>query len=215
MKKVFLFTLVFLLSSTLVLAWGISFSSNEHTLYQGEFKDVRLNVQNQIGDDKEIVVALSGDTEIAEILDRQERYFLPSSSSKPLFLRVRIPEKAKKEFLVSVKFTATDTTEGIGLATAKTIDLFFHVPDGILTDEEYEKLLNPEERVQETASPVSKEKQQATPDNSSMGIYVPEYKSVWPKIALGVGASLLVILLVLYVIGSVKERRRTKWDDYL
>ena len=209
-------------------SWGISFAQNDYTLKQGESADIRLNIQNQVGGDKEIVISLGGDTEIAGIIDRKERYELPVGNNKEVFLRVLIPEKAKKEYHISVKFTATDTSEGIGIATAKTIKFNINVPDASLTKEEYENTITSEEREQEEASPVSKEKQEMI-DNpgsdeqelkESAGIIVPKSavpkkRFSWPKIALGVGGSLIAALAIMYLIGHIKTRKKSKWDDLL
>ena len=128
--------LAIIIGSHTVLGWGIALPGNDFTINQGQTNDLKLNIQNYVGDEtKKITIDFDGDSKIASIIDQKEYYLLPPKSAEDIILQFSIPKKAKKEYYLSVKFTAHSTDSGLSLTTAKILSFNINVPDSILTED--------------------------------------------------------------------------------
>lgn len=133
--------LTILISLILVLpwaqAWGISYAENQFTLEPGQELEVKFGLQNYVGDESQrIIVKLSGDSEIASILDPQDYYLLPPKTKDiPVIIKIALPDPARKKYEVQVNFIDYQGGGGVGLATAKVIPIKIDVPQGTLAEE--------------------------------------------------------------------------------
>jgi hypothetical protein len=182
-------------------AWGITFIDNHFTLKQGQKHDIKFTLQNYVGDDtKRVVVKLSGDSEIASIINEQDYYLLPpKTKDHEVIIHLDIPEKAKKEYKVDVNFIAYSGGSGIGLSTAKVIPVYIEVSDGTLTEEKTEeKPLDLTETYQEIEEKIQEEGKSpdGAPVSKAHGLAVLEEKSS--------GSSLIpIVLLAAGIIGTI------------
>jgi hypothetical protein len=84
-----------------VYGWGVTYSGRNIEVKEGDSYDIRLGLQNMIGNDEITVTAeLQGDTEIAEI-SQSEIVLPPKTRSLPIYIRVNIPANAKDTYTVT------------------------------------------------------------------------------------------------------------------
>ena len=138
LSRTLLIVLIISIISPLAHAWGIAYSESSFTSDPGGIVEVKFSLQNYVGDDpKRIIIELSGDKEIAEVLNQKDYYLLPPKTKDyEVIVKVLVPQPAKKSYKIDVNFIAYSGGEGIGISTAKVIPIIINVPAGTLSKEE-------------------------------------------------------------------------------
>ena len=210
MKKIFIFMILSLIMiPTLTYAWGIAFAEDHFTLKQGEKYDVKFGLQNYVGDEsKRIIIELSGDKEIATVLNKKDYYLLPPKTKDyDVLIQVSIPKPAKKNYKVDVNFIAYPGSGGISLATAKVIPIYIEVPDGTLTEEPKETPLDLSKTYQDVEEVIEKEEGKA-PTTKVQGLAILETKDASNLLPIVLMIAGLLVLLISVTIYFQKKRKR-------
>jgi len=211
MKKIILFIL-FISLLPAAYAWGIAYAQDHFVLKQGETTDVTFFMQNYVEPNtKRIVIELSGDAEIATIVDKQESYLLPpKTKDHEVIIRLQIPEAAKKEYEVEVNFIAHNSKGGVGISTAKVISLTVDVPDGNVAAESVKTELNLAKIYDELEEQKEKEEGEETSRKQLTGLTIlkdPASSSKSLKVLLISLLALVGLVMSGYVFVSRKRRR--------
>jgi len=206
MERVILLILLFsIILSPFASAWGIAYASNHFTLEQGQKQEIDFTLQNYVGDDvKRIIIELSGDKEIATVLDKKEYYLLPpKTKDHRVTIQVAVPEPAKQNYHIKVNFISYAGDGGVSLSNVKVIPLNIDVPDGTLNDttpdeQPLETPSNLVETYQEIEEKIEKEEGNVF-DTRIQGLTVlEEGNNLFPIILLLGGLFALLILISYY-----------------
>ncbi len=215
MKKIFVFSIISLIVIPLFAhAWGIAFVNDHFTLKQGQTQDVKFSMQNYVGDEsKRMLIELSGDKEIATILDKKDYYLLlPKTKDYPIVIRIAIPEQAQKSYEVKANFIAYAGGSGISLSTAKVVPIYIEVPDGTLTEQPEETSLDLTKTYQKAEEKIEEEEGQTqTSAPKVQSLAVLEEKTTFDLLPF-----VLIIIAVLIVLISttiyIQKKRRKKLE---
>ncbi len=217
LKKGLVLVFLVLFLCPMVYGWGIAYASDQFTMRPSEEKLVKFTLQNYVGNNVErIIVRLSGDKEIANVIDPQDYYLIPPKTKDyPVTLRLKIPKTARKHYEVRVEFIAHYGEGDIGFAKAKVITLTVDVPEGTLAaaprvEEEETNLIKTYEKVtekikenvhKETTSKVNKVTGAAQLE--IQGNDEGSFSNTWKYIGLA-----LIALVALIVIMQITNKKR-------
>ena len=137
--------MIFFLLINNLFTFGISSTYwKEHDLEisPGETHETKLTIQNMAGtEDLNVAVRILKGSEILEIIDRQDNYFIPLGTKKQIDIRVSIPETAKVGdiYPVELDFSTISQSQsgefGFGSAVGQKFDVV------IIPTEEQRKLM--------------------------------------------------------------------------
>ncbi len=211
-RTIFFIMLLSLLPST--YAWGVAFAHDHFVLKQGEIQNVSFFMQNYVeSDTKRIIVELSGDSEIATIINKKEYYLLPpKTTNHKVVISLKIPEQAQKKYEIDVNFIAHSLSGGVGISTAKVIPITIDVPDGTIEPQQGErkKELDLAKIYDELEEQKQEEREEETPNDQSTGMMILKNPASLTKSLKILLAGLIVVISLIVAVNLFLSKRRKR-----